>query len=202
MTKIQFKKGDFLTQESIYDSFAIWEGNVYKSKKGINQYSLIVYGNNTYNTTTKTFKFITHVGCNGKDCGYVVNETDLHTWRKCTQSEINTILLSLAKSKYKWDNEKLIIEKMDANEHLVLTDGNSLYNKATTIKKRNYKQKIKLKPMTHSATAFLKKECDKYNFALTDYHPLIRSRSNKKKIRSNCLLNSLYPSDRNYNFMF
>ena len=196
MSAILFKKGDFLTQETIEDSYAIWDGTLYMAKNGSKQYALMVYGRLEYNKTKNSSKFVTDIGLNGKTCGYVVDEADINGWRKCTQTEINKILLSLGKNKYRWDTKDLALHRVLSKEELNLNGTSSAYYKSTVLKKRYNRQKISIIPMSNKSNLFLQNECDKYNDFLENYHPTIFK---KKKIRHK---KSFVPiNDLNINFL-
>jgi len=199
MSKILFKKGDFITQDSVTESFAIWDGTHYKSKEGEDQYALIVYGNIVKDETTNKYKFVTHIGCNGKSCGYVIEAKDMDSWRKCTQNEINIILLSLFKNKYKWNNTLKEIEKLTSKDTLSSNDSSSCYKQSVILKKRSYQQKIKIKPMDVNASNFIKLESDKYNEMINDYHPKVKS---PKKIKKHKFFNSYMSGLNRYGINF
>lgn len=196
MSAILFKKGDFLTQETIEDSYAIWDGTLYIAKDGSRQYSLAVYGRLEYNQAKRISQFVTDIGLDGKSCGYVVDEHDITGWRKCTQTEINHILLSLGKNKYRWDTKELALHRVSSKEELNLNGSSSAYNKATVLKKRYNRQKIGIVPMNSSSNFFLHEECDKYNNFLENYHPTI---CKKKRIKHQ--RNFVPVNDLNINFL-
>lgn len=170
---IKFNKGDFITQESADEVFAIWGGDKYvlKNKHKV-QYSLTCYCDPT-NFENKKPSPILSLGLHGNQCDYVINEEDLPYWRKCTQSEINKILEFLALKGYKWINDEL--QKLLPNEKLCFSDTDnadtvipikgSSYHKMTILKKKWDRQKISIIPMTLGNKQTILKSCVNFNNA-------------------------------------
>lgn len=132
-----FKRGEFITQNSCPNSFAIFGGEAYdpiNPGDGID-YSLICYYNPTHfvqNSDGKwlreeVFEYDLEGGNDGDEtCEYTINESDVDYWRSCTQEEIDDALRFLAsKHHLAWDEKEKEFRKLKQNERIMFDEPRS-----------------------------------------------------------------------------
>jgi hypothetical protein len=125
-SNLKFRKGEFITQNSCPNSFAIFGGEAYdpvKAGDGMD-YSLICYSNPQH-FTKEGEKWI-HESIfeydleeTNETCEYTINESDKNYWRTCTQGEIDNALKFLASKHLAWVEEDNKFRKLGANERIV-----------------------------------------------------------------------------------
>lgn len=131
MSKLKFEKGDFITQNTCPDSFAIFEGNAYKEPSSENTiYSLICYYNPNHTSKTSDGNWVReHVfeyDLDGEQtCEYGIYADEINEWRKCTQSEIDEALKMLAKKRLAWIETTNKFRRLESNEQLFFNKPNS-----------------------------------------------------------------------------
>lgn len=127
---LKFKKGDFITQISYPNVFAIYGGTPYDPIEpgGEIDYSLTCYYNPSHFTQDSQGKWNSEVifdyDLDGEDkCEYTINQSDMEYWRVCTVEEKKEALKILAeKKRLAWDDEKHILRHLAANEKFI-SDG-------------------------------------------------------------------------------
>lgn len=124
-SNIKFKKGEFITQNSYTDSFAIFDGCCDDDINGSDGsvYSLICYYNPRHYTQNSDNRWVTETifeyNLDGSNtCEYTLEEEDFIYWRTCTQSEIDKALEFLAKKGLAWIDKENKFRKLGANEKL------------------------------------------------------------------------------------
>jgi hypothetical protein len=123
---LKFRKGEFITQNSCPDSFAIFGGDAYDPVvKGAGvDYSLICYYNPSHYNQDSQGKWVRESVCEydldeEETCEYTINADDMQYWRSCTQEEIDNALKILAKKRLAWVEETHKFRKLALNEQLV-----------------------------------------------------------------------------------
>lgn len=123
---LTFKRGEFITQNSYSDSFAIFGGDVYDPAEGESgqDYSLICYYNPAHYTQDSEGKWnseevFEYDLLDEETCEYTINTEDMNFWRPCTQYEIDNALKILAKKRLAWVHEDNRFRKLGINEQLV-----------------------------------------------------------------------------------
>ena len=125
MSKLSFKKGDFITQNTSPGAFAIFEGNEYAStERSCSVFSLICY----YNPNHKSFKaddgkyireYVFEYDLDDeKTCEYGIYADDLNEWRKCTEYEIDEALKTLSINRLAWIETTNKFRRLKPNEQI------------------------------------------------------------------------------------
>ena len=123
---LKFKKGEFITQDTCPDSFAIFGGEAYdplKAGDGVD-YSLICYYNPQH-TSKENGRWVSEsileydLEDTGETCEYTINESDMDFWRTCTQGEIDNALKYLSTKHLAWVEENKKFRKLGVNERIV-----------------------------------------------------------------------------------
>lgn len=128
-SKLKFRKGDFITQNSCPNSFAIFGGDVYEPvEEGAGEdYSLICYYNPAHYDQDSNGNWIRQsvfeydLGTT-EVCEYTINEHDMMFWRCCTESEKDKALQTLATKKLAWIENTYKFRKLGVNEQLMFGD--------------------------------------------------------------------------------
>ena len=128
---LKFHNGEFITQISYPDVFAIFGGTAYDPIEpgGEMDYSLICYYNPSHFTQNSEGKWDSEVVFeydleDDKKCEYTLNKSDMEYWRPCTDDEKLAALKILAdKERLAWDDEKKHLRKLYPNERLI--EGNN-----------------------------------------------------------------------------
>ena len=122
---LKFKKGEFITQNSCPDSFAIFGGEAFDPiVKGAGvDYSLICYYNPSHYNQDSNGKWVREVVFEydleeTETCEYTINADDMQYWRKCTQDEIDNALKLLSTKHLAWIEETSKFRKLGLNEQL------------------------------------------------------------------------------------
>ena len=124
----KFKKGEFITQNSCPDSFAIFGGEAYDPiEKGAGpDYSLICYYNpshfnqdsNNRWVREEVFEYDLETNEIDESCEYTINADDMDYWRHCTQDEIENALKILANKRLAWIKETNKFRRLATNEQI------------------------------------------------------------------------------------
>ena len=131
---LKFDRGDFITQNSCPDSFAIFGGEEYPSTNGDDgvSYSLICYSNPNHYAQNSEGKWVREnifevdFDDTGSVCEYTLNESDFDYWRKCSAAETDAALKFLANTKrLAWEEKRFEFRKMGPNEQLCFGDPKS-----------------------------------------------------------------------------
>lgn len=126
---LKFKKGEFITQDSSPNSFAIFGGEAYdpiNAGDGVD-YSLICYYNPQH-VTKEGGKWVSEsifeydLENANETCEYTINESDMNYWRTCTQGEIDNALKFLSTKRLAWVEEDNKFRTLNLNERLVFGD--------------------------------------------------------------------------------
>jgi len=125
---LKFKRGEFITQNSSPESFAIFGGDAYDPvEKGAGiDYSLICYYNPYHYTQNdanrwvreEVFEYDLEDNDMDETCEYTISADDMNYWRTCTQTEIDNALKLLAKKHLAWIEETNKFRKLGVNETL------------------------------------------------------------------------------------
>jgi hypothetical protein len=125
-SKLKFEKGEFITQKSCHNSFAIFGGETYDpvEEGGGVDYSLICYYNpNHYvqdsNGKWKSECVFDYDFSDESTCEYTINDDDMDYWRSCTQAEIDEALRTLAKKRFAWIEGSNKLRRLGVNEQLM-----------------------------------------------------------------------------------
>ena len=122
-----FKRGEFITQNSCPNSFAIFGGEAYdpiNPGDGMD-YSLICYYNPAHFNQSSEGKWVREEVFEydleeaDETCEYTINESDVDYWRSCNQLEIDEALKFLAKKHLAWDEKEKEFRKLGVNERIV-----------------------------------------------------------------------------------
>lgn len=126
---MKFKKGEFITQNSCPDSFAIFGGDAYEPvEKGAGvDYSLICYYNPSHYSQDSQGIWIRESVCeydlDGEEtCEYTINADDMQYWRNCTQEEIDNALKILARKHLAWIKDENKFRKLGPNEQIAFEE--------------------------------------------------------------------------------
>jgi len=197
MKNLKFKKGEFITQNTCPDSFAIFGGVPYESLNPEDgaDYSLICYFNPDHyeqNSNGQWYReSVFEYELNDEEsCEYTISESDMQYWRSCTQYEIIQALKTLAGKRLAWDDAKHILRRLSPNEQIKFDDNHStvhcggntrhsspMYSQTkTTIKQitrvvnEAWEQKEPMTAMDDERRIFVLAQCDKLKYAFTDYN--------------------------------
>lgn len=135
MKNLRFKRGEFITQKSSPNSFAIFGGEALDpvhEGDGVD-YTLICYYNDNHFYQNSEGKCV-HESVfeydldDDETCEYTINENDMNYWRTCTQPEIDAALKILAVKRLGWLEGENKFRKLAMNETLVFGDKNTPRN--------------------------------------------------------------------------
>lgn len=122
---LKFRRGEFITQNSCPDSFAIFGGDAYDPvEQGAGMdYSLICYFNPSHYDQNSQGRWVREEVFeydleDEETCEYTINADDMEYWRSCTQAEIDNALKYLAKKHLAWVEETNRFRKLGINEQL------------------------------------------------------------------------------------
>lgn len=124
-SNLKFKRGEFITQNTCPDSFAIFGGDAYEpivEGEGVD-YSLICYHNPSHYAQNSEGKWVREDVFeydldNEETCEYTINACDMEYWRACTQEEIDTALRFLANKHLGWNDSTHKLRKLGVNEQI------------------------------------------------------------------------------------
>ena len=124
-SNLKFNKGDFITQNSCPNSFAIFGGDAYdpiEQGAGVD-YSLICYYNPQHFDQTSNGNWVRQTvfeyDLEDETCEYTINANDMEYWRACTESEKDDALRFLASKHLAWNDNSYKFRKLGVNEQLM-----------------------------------------------------------------------------------
>ena len=193
----RFKKGEFITQNTCPDSFAIFGGDVFapENRDDGEDYSLICYYNPSHFNQDGSGKWVREevfeydLGTI-EVCEYTINVRDMGFWRKCTEKEKEDALKVLAEKKQlAFDEDTNKLRKLGMNEKLFFGDKKEnkrcqtvpMYNTNTTKvvnanKKitldvdENWMQKEPITSMDGARKTFVSAQCEKLKYSFSSYY--------------------------------